>query len=484
MHKIYRNLGKFEISSKCLATCLIKSFQNNFQLLYLISVSELAYLNYTFHSNIGGGTGNTSYTGSTKTTTPTIEEKILSASNSYVHAYKNILQFLSLSKTDYVYESSPIYYFKYVHFNLIYNCLRKGNISLSIGFVKRLIEFLELDRATGIGNIKTSHIITKETIEVVLNLLLEVAEFDFEFAIEKIYSIGNTWKIENSYLNRLVQKLKIKILSYSGKYQNTFQLENHNENYCSNKNDNLYNSVVTRYYYYYSIVTQYPDTMISLEIELLKFQKFCKDNKFQKFKIFTGILITKIFLRKGLFTESLYNIKKMIQKYYSSSGNKYTVDLCMLKLKICLADIYSKMKNATNVQIVLSEIENSIESIGDVVDKFTFYSLLIQIKLINKISLAINHNLLSCLKYSILSNNNELIKQARILFELAKSAEPDVSITVVKILKKHEENTINLFNISNKFNLPALGELELFSIIFRNNRKLINTITIYMNEFF
>ena len=50
---IYIQKGNYNLASQCLKTCLIKSFQNNYQLLYLISSIELSNLNFIFGSEDG-----------------------------------------------------------------------------------------------------------------------------------------------------------------------------------------------------------------------------------------------------------------------------------------------------------------------------------------------------------------------------------------------------------------------------------------------
>ena len=50
---IYIQKGNFNLASQCLKTCLTKSFQSNYQLLYLISSIELSNLNFIFGANIG-----------------------------------------------------------------------------------------------------------------------------------------------------------------------------------------------------------------------------------------------------------------------------------------------------------------------------------------------------------------------------------------------------------------------------------------------
>jgi hypothetical protein len=88
--------GNYNLASQCLKTCLIKSFQNNYQLLYLISSVELSNLNFIFGANVGIKKENESNT-MNHTIFNNLEEKIISHSNDFEHLLNNIADYFSLN---------------------------------------------------------------------------------------------------------------------------------------------------------------------------------------------------------------------------------------------------------------------------------------------------------------------------------------------------------------------------------------------------
>ena len=93
---IYIQKGNFNLASQCLKTCLIKSFQSNYQLLYLISSIELSNLNFIFGANIGLKKDEKKFFNN-HINYNNLEEKIISHSNDFEHLLNNIADYFSLN---------------------------------------------------------------------------------------------------------------------------------------------------------------------------------------------------------------------------------------------------------------------------------------------------------------------------------------------------------------------------------------------------
>ena len=93
---IYIQKGNYNLASQCLKTCLIKSFQNNYQLLYLISSIELSNLNFIFGAGVGLKNENQNFS-SNNFIFNNLEEKIISHSNDFEHLLNNIADYFSLN---------------------------------------------------------------------------------------------------------------------------------------------------------------------------------------------------------------------------------------------------------------------------------------------------------------------------------------------------------------------------------------------------
>ena len=93
---IYIQKGDYNLASQCLKTCLIKSFQNNYQLLYLISSIELSNLNFIFGASVGIKSESQNF-GINSINYNNLEEKIISHSNDFEHLLNNIADYFSIN---------------------------------------------------------------------------------------------------------------------------------------------------------------------------------------------------------------------------------------------------------------------------------------------------------------------------------------------------------------------------------------------------
>jgi hypothetical protein len=445
----------------------------------MISTTELAFLNYYFYSNIGDS--NNSFLNN-RTHSGSVEEKILTYSNSYNYAYKNLLQFISSNKNDYLYEKSSKYYFKNIYINIILNLLRYGKNSLAVGFLKKFINFIFRNEVNNF---------TKETIEMILNLLFEVYEYDTDYVVGRFWdilnnfgsgSINNINNINNqgNLFDHFIFLLKQKFISFRGGIYNFYnnkesiiypELKN-NVYYCTNIKYLKFQSYVLNIQYDHNNFIH--DKLLK---DLIEFKTYCKSLQLNRFKLLSNILITKLYIKQGKITESLFNINKIISK----SNDEYL----LLKSKLVLTEIYSKIKNMEKVESLLSELEIVIENIGNITDKFEFYSLKSQFDFIrnsnenisSRNSINISSSIFKCIKYAILSNNSKLITNALILYEIINNnsnfIESIESKEIVNKIQNHINQTNSLLYIFDNFTMTPYQEMELITVIQINNKNII-----------
>jgi hypothetical protein len=423
MQKIYRNLGNLDIARKCLSTCLIKSFKNNNYLIYLISTCELAHLNFVFHTDIGEGEQSNS-----------LEEKILSHSNSYIYAFKNVLQYLGSTKQEAaMLTTSSKDYFKHVYFSLILNFLRKGYNSLAVSYLKIVIDII------GDNN-------SCETYDVILYLLYEITEYDITFAVEKFYQIIKI------YSNDVIAELfTIKLKYLRGDFVEYFE---DRDNY-----KNIYYSVSKRYFSLSSKVAIHAKgNDVDLESELIEFKNFCKSKCLNKFKFLTDVLIAKLYLEENKITESLFILEKTVSK-----ANDFYIKA---KAKIVMLQVYSRTSQPQTLNNLITELSGDIETIGSIEDKYDYYLIRSQ----HGLNSEENKYISKSLKNAILMSNTDKINNALSLYKKSSSHSELTSLN----------NLLSLYdkfnNLRKSINLSLNEEIEINKIVQYYNKKSLTDI--------
>jgi hypothetical protein len=408
MQKIYRNLGNLDIARKCLSTCLIKSFKNNNHLIYLLSTCELAHLNFIFHTDIGE-----------KVQSNTLEEKILSHSNSYINAFKNVLQYLANPSDEVgLLSFNPGSYFKYVYFSMILNLLREGYNSLAVTYLKIVLELVKDDMA-------------RETLDVVLFLLYEVLEFDTPFAVNKFYELTRI------YRNEMISDLFITKL----KFLRGERIE-YSESIDVYKN--IYYTISKRYFYLASRVMD-----SNMELEIIEFKNFCKSKSLKRFKLLANILLCKLYYYQGKVTEGLYIMKKNIDK-----ASDYYIKL---KSKVAMLKIFAGSKQVDNIIRLIDDIATTIEVIGSSEDKQEYYFIKSQYR-------PDNSSYIKALNNAICTCNNKRITNS---FSLYKSHHKDILVTdyINRLIDTHGK----LFQVKDLITLSDTEEIELYKVIHYTN---------------
>lgn len=417
----------------------------------MISTYELALINFFYDSSIGDNT-----------TSPDLQEKILSYSNSYSYSLKNILQFISSNnnKNEFVFGKNTLNFFKYIYFQIILNLLRKGNSSLAVYFVKLMINnFSFKNLSTIIKN-------TYETYETVLNFLFEILDYNFDYSLNTFYEIIYKFKALDHRQNEFdstIELVTIKYLSLSGEYTNFIKNKYNSVFLESSQTENKFKNSIN--IYYKASMKYYLLLFSENEEELLKFKDFCKENKLHKFKYFASILLASLYMKHGKLVEALFIINKTIEK------NQKETNYINLKAKLVLCNLYCKMKDITKVKFLLNSIQDPIEKNGNMLDKYNFYSVKSQISLLENSMEIFKESILECFFYSILTNNSELINQTYLLFSFAYNRDTPLVENVNECLIEYIDEKNKLLKMFTLFNLNALQEIELLKVIQSNNEK-------------
>ena len=402
--------------------------------MYLISACDQAHLNFIFHSSIES---REKKSGNADSLSSSVEERILSYGNSYNYAYKNILQFLSLSKSDYIYPSmeSPLEYFKYVQFTAIFNLLRQGKNSLAISFLKILVDVYKYSK-------------NKETIEMLLNLLFETVEYDLEFCLTSIHEIFA--KLDNKQpFEYVIELLKFKLLALRGQCTEDF----HFDKYPLIKH-NVYYRTMCEYFKLYAII-QSEVALNENEKNLLKFKQNCKKYKLVKFNHLANFLLTSVYVHQKRFTEAISVANKTIAK----ARDEHTI----LRGKIALSKIYCRMGTLDQVKKLIGEVTQSMDKVGGVVDKADVLAIQSQLLILEGRNQDSILQLFNFLSLSLTLSHKENLRNS---FCLLRSVIPSQKLQLLKsALGEQSIQSDNLFKMLTNFVLSKQQEAELLLII-------------------
>jgi len=399
---------------------------------------------------------------------------------------------LSSSKGDFVNEKSPDFYLKFVYVNIILNLSRKGKNSLTLSYTKKFLDFI-LIKQNDLENRFDLMNLSLETIEIILNLLFELYEYDTDYIIKKFEEIFCSLSSNKDInkLNYVIYILKQKFLSFSLINLKSLSVEIKSSEFIQIRN-NFYYITYLKYLelensfqnFKYCKINQHFET----EKELTDYITTCKKMKFMKFKILSKILLTKVFIIKGKTTEALFEITKMLKKL-----EKIDEEYLTMKLKLVLLEIYSKMKNFSKVEKLLEELEISIDNIGNISDKYEFYLIKTQMVIINSSNenkercqnSDIKNLIFYCFNYALLSNNSGMINNSLFLidiYELSIGKSYQTKSYIKETIKCHLDQLQKLLSIFENFPVSSSQSLELIKVIHSNNMMTIKNLRKYLNN--
>ena len=374
---IYVQKGNFNLASQCLKTCLIKSFQSNYQLLYLISSIELSNLNFIFGANIGLKKDEKKFFNN-YTSNNNLEEKIISHSNDFEHLLNNIADYFSLNlnsgsnnsnnnnsqngkglidNIDFdegVKNNEDINkMICYTNMHQVIDYILQGRYSLCIIYLKIIVkELFEEENSVfnyknkkytivGGGDSKKLDLVMDrqeekipikefdcELILQLTNLIISVMEYDFDLCAEYLLNIINLNKILNKNFGYNLITEKIKLLSIlmlnkylsQNKYYHYHEISQ-NEKNISMKSLGIYYSFIQEYYNFVHIYNS-DEKLITIDFnfncELLLFLEKCKEYHFNTIYKKASILLVKSYIKQNKFTEAMFILTPMI--YYNDNG--------------------------------------------------------------------------------------------------------------------------------------------------------------------
>ena len=375
---IYIQKGNFNLASQCLKTCLIKSFQSNYQLLYLISSIELSNLNFIFGANIGLKKDEKKFFNN-HINYNNLEEKIISHSNDFEHLLNNIADYFSLNlnsgnnntnnnnvqngkglidNIDFdegVKNNEDINkMICYTNMHQVIDYILQGRYSLCIIYLKIIVkELFEEENSVfnyknkkyfgiGVGDNKKLNFdwdkqeekipikeFDNELILQLTNLIISVMEYDFDFCAGYLMNIINLNKILNKNFgyNLITEKIQLLSVLMLNKYLSQNKYYNYHEISSTEKNTSMktlgiYYSFIQEYYNFVHIYNS-DEKLISIDsdynTELLLFLEKCKEYHFNTIYKKASILLVKSYIKQKKFTEAMFILSPMI--YYNNNEN-------------------------------------------------------------------------------------------------------------------------------------------------------------------
>lgn len=450
LSKIFIQTGNFDLASQCLSTCLIKSFQNNFQLLYLLSSIELVNLNFVFNSEIGLTNSNTA-------SIKSLEEKILSHSNNCLHLYKNISDYYTLMNEKEI-KGDLNTMINYTHTHLIYNLMRKGEYSLAIDYTKIYLNEIYRNAST-LNNITAT---LNEIISNVISLLMNIMEFDYCFAIETIYDIlmNKQYKDIYGYHTEFILWIVLNKYFIEHKGVDLYRKINMQHKQQNNETIGIYYHFIAEYYSLKHKVLSIENGIIydELENDILNYISKCKQFHILHYKTRAVILLSKLYIFIGKITEAILILSKVTQ------GKNSTV-YEITKAKIAMCYCYYELGFYSKIKELLKEIEVNINNVCSIPDKFDYYYM----KYLNDVHNYNNNNyeyIYKCIRYAIQMNNLYKINK---VISLVKNDQFLKEINDGVIIKNEK-----LIQLVNQFNINVCEAIEIVYLINKNNEMFIS----------
>ena len=379
---IYIQKGNFHLASQCLKTCLIKSFQSNYQLLYLISSIELSNLNFIFGASVGLKTEEKKFFNSYNYNN--LEEKIISHSNDFEHLLNNIADYFSLNLNSENNNTNNTGGQKgkdlgnnigfnegiknnedinkmicFTNMHQVIDYMLQGRYSLCIVYLKIIVKELFEEEHSVFNYRNKKYMVLKdedyekkididldeqeqkipikefdsELILQLTNLIISVMEFDFDFCSEYLMKVINLNKVLNKNFGFSLINEKIKLLSILmlNKYlsQNKFYQYHeifNNKNNTSIKSLGIYYLFIQEYYNYvhkFNLDEKLTSIDYNFNSELIMFIEKCKDYHFNTIYKKASILLVKSYIKQGKFTDAMFILSPMIYNNESGDNNDY-----------------------------------------------------------------------------------------------------------------------------------------------------------------
>ena len=348
LHKIFRNLGNYEISKKFLTSSLIKSYENNYHLLYMISSMELSTLNMMFGTNLG----------LINSTSSNYENSYLYNCSKYLTNLKRILQFNSSKKVDNHIFCNFDEYISIYYINVINNLILAGHISLSKNYFLNFYQSLKS---------RLNH----EYICYILHILFELTEFDISFVLKiliDLIAIENIMTIQDNQ-NPIMDLICLKYFVNGNNINSSELIINSltKTNFNSHQAYFINNVKLLRFSLEVRRNKCIRNEMIN---ELNEFKSKCKRLNFNKFELESNLLISEILINQERFSEALIFIGKA--KLRSKTLNLKNI---LNKSRLAYAKIFFILKNYEKSDKIVDKLAKEIEKDWEIYQKAEFYIL-------------------------------------------------------------------------------------------------------------
>ena len=381
---IYIQKGNYNLASQCLKTCLIKSFQSNYQLLYLISSIELSNLNFIFGASVGLKKEEKKFFSSYSYNN--LEQKIISHSNDFEHLLNNIADYFSINlnsgNSNNSNNNAGLQNLKdlsndinfnegiknnddinkmicYTNMHQVIDYILQGRYSLCIVYLKIIVKEL-FDQENSCFNYKNKKFrkidnakeenklnidvdkqeekmplkeFDNELILQLTNLIISVMEYDFDFCSEYLMKVINLNKVLNknfgfSLINEKIKLLSILMLNKYLSLNKFYQYHEifNNKNNTSIKSLGIYYLFIQEYYNYvhkFNLDEKLTSIDYNFNSELIMFIEKCKDYHFNTIYKKASILLVKSYIKQGKFTDAMFILSPMIYNNESGDNNDY-----------------------------------------------------------------------------------------------------------------------------------------------------------------
>ena len=366
---IYIQKGNYNLASQCLKTCLIKSFQNNYQLLYLISSIELSNLNFIFGTNVGIKNENQNFS-INNINFNNLEEKIISHSNDFEHLLNNIADYFSINvnnmnnnnqNSNQNNEKNNKDWLNSIDFNeavknnedinklicytnmhQVIDYILQGRYSLCIVYLKIIVKELFEENKSDFNYKNKKYVInTNNKIEInknkekipmkefdselifqLTNLIISIMEYDFDFCANYLLNIINLNKTlsTNFGFNLINGNIKILSILMLNKYLSQNKFYQYHEVF-NTKNNSIIKSLGVYYTFvliFYNFVHKFNDDEnlnnidTNYDSDLLSFIEQCKEYHFNSIYKKASILLVKAYINQSKFTEAMQILSPMI----------------------------------------------------------------------------------------------------------------------------------------------------------------------------
>ena len=502
---IYIQKGNYHLASQCLKTCLIKSFQSNYQLLYLISSIELSNLNFIFGASVGLKKDEKKFFNNYNYNN--LEEKIISHSNDFEHLLNNIADYFSLNLNSGNSNNNNSQNGKdlvnnidfdegiknnedinkmicYTNMHQVIDYMLQGRYSLCIVYLKIIVKEL-FEEENSVFNYKNKKFMVlregkkldinldkqeekvpikefdSELILQLTNLIISIMEYDFDFCAEYLMNVINLNKIlnKNFGFNLITEKINLLSTLMLNKYLSHNKYYQYHEIFTNTKNSALkslgiYYSFIQEYY---KFVYKYnsDETLFTIDYnfnsELILFIEKCKEYHFNTIYKKASILLVKSYIKQNKFTEAMFILSPMIY-------NNDTVDNNELN------------ENNNNL---FDENENLYNNLNKYYNDIDENDLQIS-KDINIIEYNIHDHVIGILYQSYICYENEMFSKTEMLLNQIKNN--------IEIYCSIEEkfDFYYLYTIVNKSDI-YIKELLKYAIKLNNENK-IEKILVLMND--